>query len=309
MLTGVHIFLTYKCTLECDHCFVHSGPFVPGVMDLPRLRRIIGQARDLGTVRTIYLEGGEPFLYYALLLEGVRLAREAGFRVGIVTNSYWAVSVEDAALWLRPLAELGLADLALSDDAFHHGDVDETPAGRALAAARDLGIPASTIRIEKPFVEASPGQGQARGAAVVGGGAMFRGRAAETLVAGLPGRPWAELAQCPHEELVTPSRVHVDPYGHVHVCQGLSMGNLFERPLAELDAAYDAAAHPVFGPLARGGPAELARAHGFVSGSECELGAGYVDECHLCYTVRRALADRFPHCLAPRQVYGLDRSD
>jgi len=31
----------------------------------------------------------------------------------------------------------------------------------------------------------------------------------------------------------------------------------------------------------------------------------YVDECHLCYLTRRALLDRFPEYLAPKQVYGL----
>lgn len=302
MLTGVHILLTYKCTMECDHCFVHSGPFVPGVMTLAQVRGLVSQARDLGTVRWIYFEGGEPFLYHALLLEGVRLAREAGFRVGVVTNCYWAVSDQDAELWLRPLAELGLADLALSDDAFHHGENAQTPAGLALDAARALGIPATTIRIQKPFAEAAPGQGQDKGAAVVGGGAMFRGRAVDTLAPDLPGRPWAELARCPHEELAAPGRVHVDPYGNVHVCQGLSLGNLFERPLAELMAAYDPAAHPVCGPLVEGGPALLARRYGI------EPDARYVDECHLCYCLRRALVDRFPDHLAPRQVYGLQEA-
>lgn len=299
MLTGIHILLTYKCNLECDHCFLYASPHAQGTMTLPQVRRVLEQSRNLGTVEWLYFEGGEPFLFYPSLLEGVRLARGMGFRVGIVTNAYGAVSGEDAEVWLRPLAELGVAYLSISDDAFHYGEEVENPAKRALAAARKLGISTSPICIQQPYVEGMPGEGQDKGGPVVGGGAMFRGRAVEKLAADLPRRPWDELTRCPHEELRSPSRVHVDPHGHVHLCQGLSMGNLWERPLSEMARDYAAESHPVAGPLADGGPARLARAYGLDHEAE------YVDECHFCYLLRRTLVERFPEVLAPRQVYGL----
>jgi hypothetical protein len=31
-----------------------------------------------------------------------------------------------------------------------------------------------------------------------------------------------------------------------------------------------------------------------------------VDECHYCFEVRKALIDKFPEYLAPRQVYGIE---
>jgi hypothetical protein len=134
---------------------------------------------------------------------------------------------------------------------------------------------------------------------VVGGGVMFRGRAVETLAPGLPRRPWAEMVTCPHEDLANPSRVHVDAYGNVHLCQGLNMGNLWQTPLPELVRGYDPLAHPIAGPLLRGGPAQLVREHGIAPEES------YVDECHLCYLTRRALLGKHPEFLAPRQVYGL----
>lgn len=300
MLTGIHLLLTYRCTLECDHCFLYSSPRAQGTMTAAQIRTVLDESRRLGTVEWVYFEGGEPFLYYPSLLEGIRLAREMGFKVGIVTNAYGAVSESDAELWLRPLAELGVAYLSISDDAFHFGDGDDTPAKHALAAARNLGIPTAPICIQRPFVDGLPGEGQQKGTPVIGGGAMFRGRAVEKLTAGLPRRPWHELALCPHEDLQSPSRVHVDPYGHVHLCQGLSMGNMWQRPLSALVREYQAESHPVCGPLAAGGPALLAQHRGVAIEGE------YVDECHCCYLVRRALVDRFPDCLAPRQVYGLE---
>ena len=300
MLTGIHILMTYKCNFECDHCFLYSGPNAQGTMTLPQIRSVLDESRKINSVEWIYFEGGEPFLYYPSMLEGIRLARDMGFKVGIVTNAYGAVSEDDAEVWIRPLADLGVAYLSVSDDSFHY-EKEDNPAKRVLEAARKLGVPTAPISIQKPFVEAMPGQGQDKGAPVIGGGAMFKGRAVEKLTAGLPRRSSRELISCPHEDLQSPSRVHVDCYGHVSLCQGISMGAMWDRPLSTLALEYEADSHPICGPLVKGGPALLAKQYDLV-----ELEGDYVDECHFCYLVRRALVDRFPEYLAPRQVYGLE---
>jgi MoaA/NifB/PqqE/SkfB family radical SAM enzyme len=297
MLTDVHILLTYQCTFECDHCFLFSGPFSQGTMTLPQIQRILDESVKIGSVEWIYFEGGEPFLFYPLLLEGIKRARDMGFRVGIVTNGYWAISEEDAELWLKPIHERGLDYLSISDDSFHYKE-ENNSARRALIAAKRLGMTTTPICIKKPFIEELPGEGQQKGASVIGGGVMFKGRAVEKLTAGLPRKPWQDLAQCPFEELRTPMRVHIDPYGHIHICQGISLGNMFITPLSELINEYKSDLHPICAPLSKGGPAALAR-HYDVKHQE-----GYIDECHFCYLVRRALTDRFPKYLAPRQVYG-----
>jgi hypothetical protein len=248
------------------------------------------------------LRRGRTFsFFYPSLLEGISLARDMGFKVGIVTNAYGAISDEDAEIWLQPLADLGVAYLSISNDSFHYGE-ENSPAQRGLSAARKLGIPTAPICIQKPFVESMPGQGQERGAPVIGGGAMFRGRAVEKLTEGLPRRSCHELVKCPHEDLQSPSRVHVDCYGHVHLCQGLSIGNMWQRPLSRLALEYEADTHPIAGFLVKGGPALLAKQY------DVDMEEAYVDECHFCYLVRRALVDRFPAYLAPKQVYGLENT-
>jgi hypothetical protein len=299
MLNGIHILLTYKCTLQCDHCFLYSGPKAQGTMTLPQIRSVLKEARKIKTVEWIYFEGGEPFLFYPSLIEGIKEARDIGFKVGIVTNFYGAVSEDDAEVWLRPLANLGISYLSISDDSFHY-EVENNPAKCGLKAARKLGIPTSSISIQEPFVDAEPGYGQQKGSPVISGGAMFRGRAVEKLTAGLPTRSGHEFIRCPYEDLRFPSRVHVDCYGHVHLCQGLSMGNMWQKPLSTLILKYEADLHPVCGPLAKGGPDLLARQY------DQDVEGQYVDECHLCYLTRRALLNRFPEYLAPKQVYGLE---
>jgi hypothetical protein len=78
------------------------------------------------------------------------------------------------------------------------------------------------------------------------------------------------------------------------------MGNMWQSPLSVLVSEYEADSHPICGPLARGGPALLAKQFGVHHEED------YVDECHFCYLVRRSLLDSVPEYLAPRQVYGLE---
>jgi hypothetical protein len=82
------------------------------------------------------------------------------------------------------------------------------------------------------------------------------------LLEGLPTKPYHEFTKCPAEDLRNPGRVHVDCYGNIHLCQGLCMGNLWATPLAEMVKGYDPDAHPIAGPMLRGGPALLAEEYG-----------------------------------------------
>jgi hypothetical protein len=300
MLTGIHFLLTYMCNLKCDHCFVYSGPDAKGTFTLSQIRKVLDEATKIGTIKWIYFEGGEPFLFYPLMLEGIKIARSIGFKTGVVTNAYYATSEEDAELWLLPLSELGISDLSVSDDSFHSEEEKDNCAKRALAAAKRLGLPLDSICIGKPTVEMGMDKEQDKGAPVIGGGAMFRGRAVEKLVEGLPKRRWEEFTECPYEDLKKPKRLHLDPYGNVHLCQGLSMGNMWETPLSILVENYDADSHPICKPLVSGGPVLLAKEYSVRHDEE------YVDACHFCYLIRLALIDRFPQYLAPRQVYGLE---
>src|SRR5512136_2162093 len=177
-LAGLHLLLTYRCTLECDHCFVWSSPEARGTMSLETIREILRQAEDLGGVRWIYFEGGEPFLFYPVLLKGVRLAARKGFRVGIVSNAYWATGVREAKEALRPFRGL-VQDLSISSDLFHGGAEDGQLAENATVAAREFGIPCAILRVAQPEeadVARRVGQLPPGVSAV-----MYRGRAAEKL--------------------------------------------------------------------------------------------------------------------------------
>jgi MoaA/NifB/PqqE/SkfB family radical SAM enzyme len=264
-------------------------------MSPDQIREILEQSKRLGTVEWIYFEGGEPFLDHAKLVEAVQRASRMGFRVGIVSNGFWATTIAEATACLEPLAGL-VEDLSVSSD-LYHADQNSTPETRnAREAARKLGIPVDFISIERPEVEdptATIGQIPAGES-----GVMHRGRAAEKLSRCIAKTPWHRFTACPFEDLREPERVHVDPLGNVHICQGISLGNVFRSSLEKICADYVPEEHPIAGPLLEGGPAALVRRF------EASHDASYADACHLCYETRRALRGRFPEILTPDQVYG-----
>ncbi len=292
------LLLTYKCNFECDHCFVYSHPDAKGVMKISDIREILKEAEKIGNIEWIYFEGGEPVLYYPIMLWGLREAKRLGYKTGFITNAYWATSVEDAKEWLKPFCEVGVSDVVISDDAFHYGKEEENLAKHAYEAAIDLGLPVNTIALEDPK-EYMIGK-EWKGKPVTEGAVLFKGRAVEKLVESLPRKPWNEFDECLDEDFSNQKRVHIDPFGYVHVCQGITMGNTKKNPLSILFENFDPYEHPICCPILEGGPAELVRKF------NVEHEEGYVDECHLCYCARLKLRKKFPEILTPDQMYGVD---
>ena len=298
-LTGLHLLLTYRCTSECDHCFVYSSPQAEGTMTLRAAKDAVRQTAELGTVREIWLEGVEALMYYPFMREIVDYASGLGLETGIVTNAYYAESVDDAVAWLTPLRVAGLTRLSVSDDSFHSETFPQaSPARHLLDAARKLGLDASAICVERPGACVRV---NAKGEPITGGTVKFRGRAVETMAADAPAKqPWMSFNECPDEDWDDVGRLHLDAYGNLFSCQGIVFGNLGKRSLAEIAARYSPETHPVIGPLHRGGPAGLVRTF------DLPLHGEFHDACHLCYAARLQLLDQFPSELAPRQVYGIE---
>jgi len=296
-ITGLHLLQTYQCNFECDHCFVYSSPKARGIMKISDIKRILDESQRTGNIRWFYFEGGEPFLYYQTMLWGLREAKKLEYKIGIVTNAYWATSVDDAKEWLRPISEIGISDLAISDDVYHYDLTEENLAKYAYEAARELGLPTGKITIEDPKKYLK--EIEWKGKPVIEGKVLFKGRAAEKLVEGLPKKPWNYFEKCLDEDFLNQSRVHIDPFGYVHVCQGIAIGNMNETSLKDIFNNFNAEKHPICGPILKGGPAELVKKYHIKHEKD------YVDECHLCYSARLKLRERFPQILAPDQMYGV----
>lgn len=293
-LDGLHLLLTYQCTFECDHCFVWGSPWQSGTMTIGTIKKIIEQAKATDSVEWIYFEGGEPFLYYQVMLAGIEEAVNQGFKVGIVTNSYWATSEADATLWLSPLVGK-IQDLTISSDLFHFSEKVSQQSKYVARAAKRLNIPLGIICIEQPMIQSSSTIGQIPQES---SSIMFRGRASEKLTANVPYQPIETFTKCPHENLLDPGRVHIDPFGNIHICQGISIGNINITRLNEICDRFIPENHPILGPLIKSGPKYLAEIF------QLPVANKYADACHFCYEARKLLRTKFPDILLPDQMYG-----
>lgn len=297
MLKGVHFLLTYKCDLECDHCFVWGTSQAKGTFTLKQIENVLAEAKKLGTVTYISFEGGEPFLFYPIMIKGVEKATKLGFHVEVLSNCYWASDAEDAKQWLLPIAKAGDVELTLSSD-LYHGDSWETELVRnAVKAANALNIKTSILAVRFPDAE-KPCPSEIEGAKVGLWDLMFKGRASEKLTEKASKKPWHEFTKCPYEKFETQERVHIDPFGYVHVCQGISIGNVWQQPFSEIIKEYSPSTNPILEPLVSGGPATLVKRFNVPHENE------YADACHLCFNARCVLRERFPQILVPDQMYG-----
>jgi hypothetical protein len=299
-LSGLHFLVTYRCTYSCEHCFVWGSPDLEETMTIGQLRAAIDQAAALGTVETVYFEGGEPTLSFPVVVAAASHARGRGLAFGVVTNCFWATSPEDAELWLRPFAELGIADLSVSSYPYSGEDaLDDARLRNAVQAAQRLALPLGVLEVGAAARLQDLGVpcGDA-------GTVMYRGRAAVEQAPAAARRPPDSFTTCPHEDLLDPGRAHLGADGELQVCQGLSAGNVFRDGLRAVVGRYEPASTPIFRELLAGGPHALATAYDLRPQRDL-----YADECHLCYELRLRLRDRFPAILAPDVCYGPEPPD
>jgi organic radical activating enzyme len=296
-LKGVHFLLTYRCDLECDHCFVWGSPKAKGVFTLKQIRNILTEAKKLGTVNYVSIEGGEPFLYYPIMIKTAEEAANLGFRVEILSNCYWATCPEDAVEWLIAIAKAKNIELSLSSD-FYHGESWETAEVKnAVKAANALNMKVGILAVKYPNTDVSC-PNEIEGAKVGLSELMYKGRAFSELTEKVTKKPWREFTKCPYENFLKPERVHVDPLGYVHVCQGISIGNAWQKPFSKIIEEYNPSENPILEPLVRGGPVAL------VEKFSLPHDEVYADACHLCCAARLMLRNKYPDILVPDQMYG-----
>ena len=279
-LQALHFLISYGCSAECDHCFVWGSPARDSGFTVDLVDEALDRIRSVESIKAVCGEGGESFTRYPVLLHLLRRATQMGLGASALTNASWVTSREQARQRLAELRQAGLTNLGVSTDQWHQKRVPVSRVDLLLEVCAEAGLQAS--RMETALE-----------------GVMFRGRAAALLAPGRPTRPADQLTSCPHEQLAAPSRVHLDCYGRLHLCQGLVFG---PSPLAEAIAAYDPSRHPIVSLLLAGGPYALAR---FAAARGFDIAPGYVDACHLCYRAREFLRPHYPDLLGPDEMYGV----
>ena len=129
------------CNISCRHCAPECGPAERHPWDVPLLERCITEAAAIPNLRkSIHFAGGEPFLYFAQMLQLARHGHSHGFACSIVTNGFWGVNETRADRMIASLVEQGLRRVELSFDHFHMEFLPARTVRQSIAVLKRAGV-------------------------------------------------------------------------------------------------------------------------------------------------------------------------
>lgn len=317
-ISGVDFLITFTCTSRCKHCSYRAGPERIGVMNVFDAEQWLRELSETQEITSLTIHGGEPFLYFDLLKEIIKRGRDLGIlRRWVITNGFWAKTNAIAEQNLIELKEAGLTCMTFSVDAFHQEYVPLEHVRNGIMAATRFDF--DKVCIDSYFVVAQNSNNRYD---ILTRQALERLEVIENVTinryrVGLDGRGadhLVEFVDCQDEpptgacqlpswlggNLQSPGAIEIDCEGNVTLCPGICIGNAQTQSLTDIVARYDYRKHPIIHTIAEEGPIGLlrqARKRGYNNNTK------FVNECHLCYEMRRVLHDFYPRQLAPQACY------
>lgn len=315
------VMLSYKCTIACKHCLFACKPGNPdAVMSVADAVLYIEEFSKLG--RIVHLSGGEPFMFYDVLLEAAALSSKRGYPPHMIqTNCSWCTDDGLVEERFRALRDIGLLGMYFSADPYHQEFVPAENVLRAIRIATDVfgtdnivGSGSAVFRnpdeLEKIAKDPERLKAHVRSAPP-----RLVGRAFLALSGYLDQRPVAELVQDriwgPHWgpdscavdfDPATMMEVHGDPYGNLQTNCGVILGNIKDVAISEVMTRDYIMDHPIGGILAEGpeGPFNLLK---MAEEKGYQRRAAYPQKCALCFEVRRFLRPHYPQYFGPEEIY------
>lgn len=316
-IKNLNLLLTYKCPSQCPHCAYYAGLDGSGLMSAQDVKSYL---RALGDhpVESLWIYGGEPFLYFGVLTEVVKIAKRRQIRqIGVLTNGYWSAKPKSGQKRLSLLKQVGLSDIIISTDGFHAQRIPPELAINGIRSALQVGFQTVTASVaflsprkaSNPFNERSEEiWAQLReipGVSLYENPVTMIGRAAKHLLDCCRLRTVRGAKTCRPPSYIggsfeRPEGVEIDPDGWVMICPGFSLGNAQMKSLTMLIGEYGNSNNFLWQTIRRKGPAGLlhrAKEEGYVPLKQ------YASGCHLCFEVRKFLQPHYPEQLAPAECY------
>ena len=325
------IVLSYKCTAECKHCMYACSPRWSGdwmeEKDLyqllynlsPWIAPSMYGRNHIGLNSGIHFTGGEPFLNFELLCEGIKISKELNIpSVFVETNSFWAFSEDVTRDKLTTLRNLGMDGILISVNPFFLEHIPFERTERAAIISREL-FGDNAIVYQAEFFRQFHEMG-------LSGKLSFDeyldqvpkevlSRKVEFFNSGRAPYEIEKYDLFPHHpasvvlsQPCVPSFIrswhnHFDNYGNFQpgYCGGISLGSWKELDRLT-EEGVDLDKRPVLRYIIKNdfrGLLKFAKDKGYQ-----ERETGYLSKCHLCVDIRKFLAgqDDYPE-LQPRQFY------
>jgi len=283
------------------------------VIRLSDFRRDLKDVLRNNPVERVHFSGGEPLLYFDLVVRLIEEARAQGVPGRtITTNGFWGENPETALKYTIRLKDAGLSRIHVSVDAFHQTFVPFDSVKGVLRAAQEvdllawlnahaLGDPDSDNPFNRRTKQLTQALAEEFDLEVKGFARIHMiGRAVDTLTSHLPMTD-IPVGGCPREELFRNlPHVMIDPKGWALIGCGVCIGNTNRMSISDILAEYDYTRHPILSVVLDEGAEGLLRISAEAGYERLE---GYANLCHLCYDVCRCLRPHYPDVLAPTHLY------
>ncbi|MFW9828636.1 MAG: radical SAM protein [Candidatus Thorarchaeota archaeon] len=306
--------ISYKCTNECKHCALQGSPNQDqNLIELNDVKKYLKDVTSSYYINEIGFFGGEPLLNFDLLISLIEEAKKYNIpKIGLPTNGFWGKDDLIAKKYAQKLKEAGLNQIGFSVDAFHQEFISLNVVRRAIRAAYEAGIEWIGLVAQNLGSKGEMNKFNEQTKKIteilskefefcqlINSELLMIGRAAKQLT------KYYSIMTIPSDRclIFKVPMFMVDPNGWVfhQSCQGICIGNTKENLLSKIIADFNYRKHPIIGKLvAKGGPQnllEIAIEKGY------EAQNGYVDKCHLCFSVRNYLRPFYPNILEPPNLY------
>ncbi|MCL2399697.1 MAG: radical SAM protein [Defluviitaleaceae bacterium] len=140
LYTSVGYQLTDSCNAKCKICCT-SSPLQDGRrLDIELILNSIDSTKDIKSINTIGITGGEPFLYIDDVLAISEASSKIGHRISVTTNAFWCESYDITLKVLSQLKKNNLTYCIISTDAFHEEYVPIKYIKTLVRACKNVGI-------------------------------------------------------------------------------------------------------------------------------------------------------------------------
>jgi len=302
----IGIILTYRCQSGCKHCLYSCGPgWEVEPISRDDLREALEAVGRWPHRPQVHFTGGEPFLHYSLLVEGVQIAVELDIPRYAETSGSWCTEEVDAVERFATLKDAGLQAILVSCSPFHAERIPPARTLRAVRAALEVFGPGGVtvylphhlelvqrFDVDRPTplstYEETFGLEETARMLWHGYGLISGGRSGYRLGHLVQRRPAEAFAgECCEADLLYAYHSHFDLYGSFisGFCGGLAVGSW--RDLDRVVSDFGSGRYPpIVGMLVKDGPYGLFKharsGHGYEARPE-----GYAGKCHLCVDLRR----------------------
>lgn len=269
------------------------------------------------SLESVWTHGGEPFLYFDYLEQIIKAAKKLEIpKKGVITNSFFAKTEKLAKKKLEGLKEAGLTSITFSCDSFHQEFIPIEYVKNALISAVEIGF--DSIFVDTYFIESITVENQFNKITIKNLDKLgeietvdyhrltmsVEGCGTE-LTQYIKSKTNLPSGKCPvpfwiEGDLENPKTIEIDSEGNVTLCPGICIGNINNISLTEIVQNYDVEKHLILSVVWKEGPIgllQVAKKQGF------QINQNFVNECHLCYEVRKFLQPFYPIFLAPKYCY------